>query len=678
MANNVYRGRRYVPKIMGTWDNTKQTPYEPLSIVEWGECSYTSKIDVPVGVDILNTKYWVCTGNYNAQVELYRREAREFDGRITQAENDINLTNEELNKKQNSEDEKLITSEKNIVGAINENKNEINKRQLMIDNELKTNNKKIALAINEVLQFTNDIGLDARWFGVKTDEYESGYNSTLNIIAALEYAKENKISNILLPYGTINISPINFVGYRQLTIKGCSAKYYPDINEMLGTTLKIVENGDVGLQFSDVSSPKTYPSSASCKLENLKLDCNNKVRCGINGNFDFAMDNVYVVNSIQDGIILEDYSYPVKLKNVFAAYNGRHGIYVKGANTTVYSMADCEFSRNEGYGMYIENGAHCQFDNCMVQSNKRGGLKIMKNNIDGVNNNYLFNLKFNSFYTEGNGLLEPTNEKFEGNYAIFITSNKIDSNNNNKANRVEFNNSSINPSTKGREMKIDCVYGFYLNNTIIAFNKTDIPTPEYCSSMYVNHGANYVDIGGYAPFPFISSYGQNDGETSFLMYRGGIMGDRGRTMMMCFYVDDIASGTTINMETLLSGKVSGSLKGYPLFGTSSILGVTLSKRTSAYNDSSVFSGSLSAEIVVYNTESGANPSQSVGIPPIVIDIGSKVTPSFKTVKYPVQKYTIKSNSYPQKTIGIKLSSSPNYSNGRVDDKGVFVYVLLEC
>lgn len=125
MANNVYRGRRYVPKIMGTWDNTKQTPYEPLSIVQWGECSYTSKIDVPVGIDILNNKYWVCTGNYNAQVELYRQEVRQFGDRITTVEGEIDTVNIEMSKKQNATDNLLQTNSKNVVGAINENKENI-------------------------------------------------------------------------------------------------------------------------------------------------------------------------------------------------------------------------------------------------------------------------------------------------------------------------------------------------------------------------------------------------------------------------------------------------------------------------------------------------------------------------------------------------------------------------
>ena len=76
-------GARYVPLFSDPidWDNTKT--YEPLTIVYYGGNSYTSKQAVPKGIDITNTEYWALTGNYNAQIEQYRNEVMQFDGRIT-------------------------------------------------------------------------------------------------------------------------------------------------------------------------------------------------------------------------------------------------------------------------------------------------------------------------------------------------------------------------------------------------------------------------------------------------------------------------------------------------------------------------------------------------------------------------------------------------------------------
>lgn len=54
------------------WDRTKT--YEPLTIVYHQGNSYTSRQSVPEGVDITDTTYWALTGNYNAQIEQYRKE----------------------------------------------------------------------------------------------------------------------------------------------------------------------------------------------------------------------------------------------------------------------------------------------------------------------------------------------------------------------------------------------------------------------------------------------------------------------------------------------------------------------------------------------------------------------------------------------------------------------------
>lgn len=73
-----YIGARYVP-IFGrkggsttAWDNYH--PYEPLTVVLYKGASYTSRQYVPAGIDITDEAYWACTGNYNAQVEQYRKE----------------------------------------------------------------------------------------------------------------------------------------------------------------------------------------------------------------------------------------------------------------------------------------------------------------------------------------------------------------------------------------------------------------------------------------------------------------------------------------------------------------------------------------------------------------------------------------------------------------------------
>nr|DAM07115.1 MAG TPA: lipolytic enzyme [Caudoviricetes sp.] len=93
LINRQYVGARYVPKIMGEWNKALQ--YEALSIVTYLGNSFTSKVPVPANIDISNETYWVNTGNYNAQVEEYRKET-------AQLKKDLN--NEIINRKDDSKD----------------------------------------------------------------------------------------------------------------------------------------------------------------------------------------------------------------------------------------------------------------------------------------------------------------------------------------------------------------------------------------------------------------------------------------------------------------------------------------------------------------------------------------------------------------------------------------------
>lgn len=79
-AYNTYVGARYVPIFAGEWDATKT--YEPLTIVMWQGNSYTSKTFVPAQTEISNEDFWALTGNYNAQVEVYRQEVNDLKNKL--------------------------------------------------------------------------------------------------------------------------------------------------------------------------------------------------------------------------------------------------------------------------------------------------------------------------------------------------------------------------------------------------------------------------------------------------------------------------------------------------------------------------------------------------------------------------------------------------------------------
>ena len=82
-----YIGARYVPLFADPIEWDDQREYEPLTVVLHQGNSYTTRQFTPKGIDISNETFWAETGNYNAQIEQYRKEVAAFDARITAAQN---------------------------------------------------------------------------------------------------------------------------------------------------------------------------------------------------------------------------------------------------------------------------------------------------------------------------------------------------------------------------------------------------------------------------------------------------------------------------------------------------------------------------------------------------------------------------------------------------------------
>lgn len=91
MANNVYIGNRYVPVFADPveWNNLRT--YEPLTIVTFQGTSYTSKKQVPVGIELSNTDYWVVTGNYNAYIQEVADDVQELTTNVDAISNKVNV-----------------------------------------------------------------------------------------------------------------------------------------------------------------------------------------------------------------------------------------------------------------------------------------------------------------------------------------------------------------------------------------------------------------------------------------------------------------------------------------------------------------------------------------------------------------------------------------------------------
>lgn len=163
MALNTYIGARYVPKIVGEWTNT--VAYEPLSVVLWQGNSYTSVCAVPVGVDISDENYWVISGNYNAQVEQYRKEVVDLNGNVVKISDDVNKLDGEVTSLSGSVSENTsaitgLTSKTDVIRSdVNTLTNSVNKNTSDISkntNDISVINEKLSTVSERQYIFLSD------------------------------------------------------------------------------------------------------------------------------------------------------------------------------------------------------------------------------------------------------------------------------------------------------------------------------------------------------------------------------------------------------------------------------------------------------------------------------------------------------------------------------------------
>lgn len=83
MSVREYIGARYIPLFADPIEWDSSLSYEPLTVVKNQGSSYVSRQFVPEGVAITNEQYWILWADFNAQLEQYRAEVQQFDGRIT-------------------------------------------------------------------------------------------------------------------------------------------------------------------------------------------------------------------------------------------------------------------------------------------------------------------------------------------------------------------------------------------------------------------------------------------------------------------------------------------------------------------------------------------------------------------------------------------------------------------
>lgn len=93
-ANNIYVGARYIPRIMGEYNN--ETAYEALDIVTSGGVGYISRQPVPAGTAVTNKEYWAMWGSGNAVIDALTQRVSTNENDISSLETGLQTTNQNL------------------------------------------------------------------------------------------------------------------------------------------------------------------------------------------------------------------------------------------------------------------------------------------------------------------------------------------------------------------------------------------------------------------------------------------------------------------------------------------------------------------------------------------------------------------------------------------------------
>ena len=258
MAVTQYIGARYVPVFAdpSEWDNTRT--YEPLTIVLHNGASYTSAQYVPVGIDILNTEFWQCTGNYNAQVEKYREEVNAFDERITANADAITAETSRAGAAEKvnadaiaAETNRASAAEKVNADAITAETSRASAAEKVNADAITAETSRASAAESELDKM--NIYRSAKEFGISPDNDDNADAMQ----KALDYCAENGYT-LYVPNGTYNMShKISLPWYVHLTGHSCSGTIFKFSSNAGFVTDKIDSNG--------------LQTCVGCILENIQI-----------------------------------------------------------------------------------------------------------------------------------------------------------------------------------------------------------------------------------------------------------------------------------------------------------------------------------------------------------------------------------------------------------------------
>lgn len=486
-------------------------------------------------------------------------------------------------------------------------------------------------------------------------------NDSQAIMDAINFVNANGGGTVFFPIGNYLTAPIVLSGsYKNITLLGVApSKPWKTVSRLTFNSA-----GSVGIQCSDNLSEVATWSATAIKIKNLYIDCDNKVGVGINGNYDVTIEGCVIRHAVNDGVVLEGGSYPFTIRDTECSQNGRHGVYVKPAYTTVYNIINCELSNNNGYGLFIEGGNTCHIDNTVIQSNKMGGLKIYKVNPATLSHDlFLGNLMFTSVYFEDNGKLDALDPNYEGNHAVYIDAYTTPGFSGTGIPFILFENCKANASASGDAWSVKGVALFRAVNTSPDPNIDWTVNGFSYDNVGFDTGENY-NASDYS-FSSTNKYKERiirNGPRKVLAKIGdGYIGKRGRMRELEYHLSDITAGSTVRMDVLNS---SSFMKGYGMINDATLYDMLIVLRKS------ISSGTLTFRLFYGYTIYGSKEA----------NFGSEVVMDSTNNKALVINYNLLQHFISRSWfVGIEIEASNDFafSNGVADNNDIVAELFVE-
>jgi hypothetical protein len=482
VPKNTYVGRRYIPKLFhnpndnsATWTNSVQ--HESLTIVMWQGASYTSKQDVPVGIDISDIRYWTRSADYNAQISIYEQNVRDYHQYVIDQIGIINDDNETFKNNVNND---FINYKNDVNNNIDDFKvdvnNTINKITQFYTPEMfgVTGTNDDTAVIQTMLNYINthnyDVGATI-FFGKQKYIFNECIIRTPNLRITGSGLLDGQFTvqsvDVLTPT-VFNILNMNVI-FDGLNFKSASRKNFAiKLRHLRDATINNcnIENYVNGI-LGETESNFKWQRTARVKItNNIFRNCDYMVQTQQTPND--GTDINYVYNQHGDYIIQGNYFYTCDGGITSLLLNGQDGLICKG-NFFFHGYSgtkDCIEINDSNY-VVIEGNNFFESARHGIKADRIRNMIINSNNITlsgrrEVGCAIYMQCSWDSLTSSINTIIDNNNITGTTNHAIYLGDNLI---------KVKISNNTI--SSVGTSAKY--------------FDGTGIPNPIY--DIYVNDGA---------------------------------------------------------------------------------------------------------------------------------------------------------------------------------------------